>query len=396
MHEPNRTTQHQIWRRRALLLAGLAAIVWALSLLPWKQADTAPRPSQAQGTRVKDLLGREVELNLPVQKVVLGEGRQLYLWAALDAKQPLARIAAWRSDLMQADPDTYAQYQQRFPEIGHIPSFAALDAEQLIGLKPDVVLLNIDAQRASSDTGMVEKLAAAGIPVLYIDFRHQPMQNTDATIRLIGQLLGQEARAQALIAFRQQELAKVSERLAASNPVRPKVFIERTGGLSEECCLSFGDENFGRYVQLAGGENIAKNLLPGTFGQINPEQVLAANPAHVVVTSANWQAYAPGGRWVAVGPGADPFEARRKLTGYLARPAYAGSEALRERQLHAVWHQFYNSPYQFIAVQQMAKWFHPQLFADLDPEASFRELHQRFLPIDYQPGYFLSLRETRP
>ncbi|MNG15248.1 hypothetical protein D3C84_990620 [compost metagenome] len=47
-----------------------------------------------------------------------------------------------------------------------------------------------------------------------------------------------------------------------------------------------------------------------------------------------------------------------------------------------------------MAIQQLAKWFHPALFADLDPDAAFRELHERFLPVPYQPGYFVSLEKT--
>jgi iron complex transport system substrate-binding protein len=185
--------------------------------------------------------------------------------------------------------------------------------------------------------------------------------------------------------------------IAAQRPPRPRVFIERSGGYTPDCCLTFGDENFGRYVELAGGDNIAKRLVPGTFGQLNPEQVLAADPQHVVITSANWEAYVPGGPWIGVGPGADLRAAAAKLQGFTRRPAYAGIAAQRQQQFHALWHQFYNSPYQFAAVQQLAKWLHPELFADLDPEAGFRELHERFLPVPYQPGYAVSLRrETNP
>ena len=34
----------------------------------------------------------------------------------------------------------------------------------------------------------------------------------------------------------------------------------------------------------------------------------------------------------------------------------------------------------------------PDLFGDLDPDATFKELHARFLPLDYKPGYFVSLK----
>ena len=54
---------------------------------------------------------------------------------------------------------------------------------------------------------------------------------------------------------------------------------------------------------------------------------------------------------------------------------------------------FYNSPYQFVAIQQMAKWLHPELFRDLDPDQTMRTLYERFLPVSYKPGYWVSLSD---
>jgi iron complex transport system substrate-binding protein len=86
---------------------------------------------------------------------------------------------------------------------------------------------------------------------------------------------------------------------------------------------------------------------------------------------------------------------RKKLEWFTTRDAYTGIAAKKARNFHGIWHQFYNSPYEFFAVQQMAKWFHPDLFADLDPNATFAEYHRRFLPIDYRPGYSISLSDSQ-
>ncbi|MBD8239126.1 ABC transporter substrate-binding protein [Pseudomonas fluorescens] len=353
--------------------------------------------TMAAPTTVTDLLGRKVQVNLPVQRVILGEGRQLYLLAALDTQNPIERIVGWRKDLIQSDPDTYNAYLRKFPGIANIPTFGGFedgtfDIEQAISQRPDVIILNIEAQHATEDARYIEKLGALGIPVVYVDFRNQPMTNTEPTMRLFGQLFGKEQRAEDFIAFRNQQIRRVTDVIAAQQPTRPTVFIERIGGYTDDCCLSFGNENFGLFVEMAGGNNIAKGIIPSTFGQLNPEQVIVANPDQVVVTSANWEAFAPGGHWVGVGPGADMAQARSKLSWYTQRPAYAGIKAQQTQAFHAIWHQFYNSPYQFVAIQQLAKWFHPDLFADLDPEASFRELHERFLPVPYAPGYAVSLK----
>jgi iron complex transport system substrate-binding protein len=167
--------------------------------------------------------------------------------------------------------------------------------------------------------------------------------------------------------------------------------MERAGGYSDDCCMSFGNENFGKMVEIAGGRNLAGDLIPGTFGTVNPEAVVAANPEVVIITGGNWGAYVPGGAWVGLGPGTDLAEARRKLNGLAKRPAISQTQAVKNGRVHAIWHQFYNSPYQFVAIQEMATWLHPELFKDLDASATLKTLHERFLPLPYEPGYWVTV-----
>ncbi len=354
----------------------------------------------AEKIKITDVTGREVEVSVPAQRVILGEGRQIYFVAALDTEDPFGRVAGWRDDFKKADLDGYNAYLEKFPGMDKIPTFGGMkdgtfDIEQAVALKPDVIIMNTEAKSATEEAGYIEKLAKVGIPLVYIDFREKPMQNTDASMHIIGQLLGKEDRAEEFVAFRQAQIAKVTETLEkAADLKKPLVFVERAGGYSEDCCMSFGNENFGKMVELAGGVNMGTEFIPGTFGTVNPEQIIASNPDQIIITGSNWELYVPGGNWVGVGPGADQTEAVRKLGNLMQRPAFTGIKAVQEGNVHAIWHQLYNSPYQFVAVQQMAKWLHPELFKDLDADATFKELHDRFLPVDYRPGYFASLKSA--
>lgn len=355
--------------------------------------------SQALADKVTltDIAGRQVEVETPVQRVILGEGRQSFFTAVLDTDNPFARVVGWRDDFMKADPDSYAAYLEKFPEIAGIPNFGGFkegtfDIEQAVSLKPDVMILNLEAKAATDEAGYEAKLAEAGIPIVYVDFREKPFEHTAKSMEIIGELYGKQERAAEYNAFFAAEMAKVTDVIAAHpDLVRPLVFVERAGGYSEDCCMSFGNENFGRMVEEAGGTNMARDVIPGTFGTVNAEQIIASNPDVAIVTGGNWEAFVPGGAWVGVGPGADLDVARQKLAALTQRPAFTGIKAVETGNVHAIWHQFYNNPYSFVALQQIAKWLHPELFADLDPEAALKTLHERFLPVDYRPGYWVSL-----
>ena len=351
----------------------------------------------AEFTPVTDVIGRTVNVKTPVRRMILGEGRQTYLLAALEGAAPFDRVVAWRDDFRKADLDGYTLYEKQFPHIAKLPTFGgwkegAFDVEQVIALQPDVVVMNLEAKVAIDDGGLIAKLERVGIPVVFIDFREKSFANAERSIAVMAQIIGRDAQGQALTTYRAQQLARVTDRLQGFTGARPKVMIERAAGYDESCCMSFGNENFGRMVTLAGGENIAAGLIPGTFGTVNPEQVVAAQPDVVVVTGSNWTLFTPDGAWVGVGSGADRDVARARLAKLMQRPAYRTLPVLATGRVHAIWHQFYDSPYQFVAVQALAKWLHPELFADLDPDATFREFHQRFLPVPYRPGYWVSLR----
>ncbi|MFC0141329.1 ABC transporter substrate-binding protein [Erwinia mallotivora] len=345
---------------------------------------------------VEDVSGRKVEIKSEVKRVILGEGRQIFLLAAFDTQDPFKRVVGWRDDLPKADFDSYQNYKNKYPQIVKLPTFGGakegtFNVEQALTLHPDLVLMNLESKAATDEGKLIEKLDQLGIPVVFIDFREKPFENAEKSIRIMGQLVGNPQRAEEIIAFRNKQIAIVQDRLKNYHGKRPTVMIDRAGGYTDECCMSFGDENFGRMVEVAGGSNIAKNLIPGTFGTLNPEQIISARPDVVIVTGANWKNYNTANGWVGVGPGADLTVAKQRLTALMARPAFRTLPVATNGNAHAIWHQFYDSPYNFVAIQVMAKWLHPDLFADIDPDATFREFHQRFLPLSYQPGYWVTL-----
>ncbi|MFN3718595.1 MAG: ABC transporter substrate-binding protein [Rhizobium rhizophilum] len=350
---------------------------------------------------ITDIAGRKVEIDLPAKHVLVGEARQIHTIAALTGDHLLDKIVGWRDDFFSKDADSYTAYSERFPAIADLPRFGyvpnnTFDLEAAIALAPDVITLNLEAQKVAAESGIEEKAAAAGIAIVYVDFRVDANKNSEDSIRILGQIFGADAKAEEFIAYRRKQVALVVDRLAqAQNLVRPKVFIERAPGNDGEngCCRSFGPYNFGEMVEQAGGHNIAADVIKTTFGNLNLEQLIVDNPDHYIATGSNWAAESKTLRFVHVGRGANLQAARSKLSTLVARTGFGELKAVKTGEVHAVWHQFYGVPYEFVAIQQFAKWFHPDLFADLDPEKTFEEFHKTFLPVTYKPGYFVSLNE---
>lgn len=63
--------------------------------------------------------------------------------------------------------------------------------------------------------------------------------------------------------------------------------------------------------------------------------------------------------------------------------------------MFGLWHHFYNSPFNVIALQVMAKWFHPDLFKDLKPRVNFEQAYLRFMKKELEGVYWSDLSNKR-
>jgi len=379
------------------------SLLWSLSLIAMLLAACgAPGVSSPTGSAssdeitVTDLAGRKVRLKAPVLRMILGEGRQLYIIAMLDRDNPFQRIVGWRDDLIKNDLDSYNKYKAKFPQAADVPilgdpSSGELSVEKAIALKPDVLLLNLDAYQGAQDAGVIDNLSKAGIPTVIIDYREAPLENTVPSTLLLGKIMGREAVAKKFVDFYQRQVSTVESRIAAIKTPSPSVFLYRAPGFAD-CCSTFGKGNLGLIAERAGGDNIAAPLLPGWEGVLNPEQVIASDPDDIIVTGSNWSSSLPAGTFVPLGYSTSAASAEASLNQLMRRSNWTSLSAYQDKRVYAIWHQFYNSPYQFIVLDVFAKWFYPDKFQDIDPVQIFSRFHQEFLPIDFSGTFWIELQ----
>jgi ABC-type Fe3+-hydroxamate transport system substrate-binding protein len=105
-------------------------------------------------------------------------------------------------------PEAEKILDMKFSDQGNV------DLETVISRQPDLMIAQLRAKPSLVQTGVLAKLEALHIPVVFVDYELHPVQNTLPSIALLGKVMGQTDRAQAYIDFYQQRLDTIHQRLA--------------------------------------------------------------------------------------------------------------------------------------------------------------------------------------
>jgi iron complex transport system substrate-binding protein len=222
--------------------------------------------------------------------------------------------------------------------------------------------------------------------VILNDYHTQSLENHVKSMKLIGDVVGRPERARELIDYYTKQCAVVDERLAKASPVRPRVYIE-LGANAKEYQNTYGKMMWGLLIARSGGLNIAENVVK-TYGPVSPEFVLKANPQVVVFTGSYWPSRLES---LQLGYFADEQDARNRLKAFLSRPGWSGLEAVQKGRVYGIHHILSREIWDFYAFQCLAKWFHPELFADVNPLDNYKEFHEKFLGVDYSGTWTVEL-----
>lgn len=351
----------------------------------------------AEIIEVTDLAGRVVKVTRDPQKIVLSEGRQLYTLAMLDRDDPFKRVVGWGNDLIANDPGAWQKYLAKFPKAKDVadmgnPYAADVSMEKVASLGTEVYILDLSNYFKAQETGLLGKLEKAGIATIFVDFRQDPTQNVLPSVQLLGRVLGREKEANAFADYYLQQTRRIYARVGAiPDKKKPLVFVERAAGLLP-CCATFGPFNFGRFVEEAGGRNWGSQFFSAFQAEAAQEKVLSDNPDVYFLTGANWYGSNPGSNAVSLGYDATPEKVQKEMSALMNRPGFQQLKAVQGKKVMAFYHQFYDAPYYFVAELAMAKELYPDLFKDVDPEAVFKEFHEKFLPIPYSGVFWAKLQ----
>ena len=155
-----------------------------------------------------------------------------------------------------------------------VSSFLSADADQIVALRPDLVVGFSDLQ-----ADIARDLVARGVPVLLTNQRS--VAEILQTIRTVTAAVGRAAEGEALAGALARDLERVAER-AANLPRRPRVFFEEWPDP-----LISGIRWVSELVELAGGEDVCaeSRASQGARGRIYDPREVARRDPEVVIAS---------------------------------------------------------------------------------------------------------------
>ena len=358
------------------------------------QSGTSQARTADGAVTVTDAAGRTLQFNELPERIVLAEGRAAYATALLQ-DEPLRNVVAYGQDLEKAAGAFRDKLFELQPEAKDMPTIGMIQkgdvtVENLLAQKPDVVIMTLDQKKAVEESGFLSDMDAAGLKYAFIDFRQKPLENTTVSMQLLGDLLGQSERAEKYNEFYNAKVKEITDRVAETTD-RPDVLIWMAAGFND-CCAVAGDANLGTLVTAAGGHNLGPEVLGADSTTITAEKLIELNPDKLIVTGGEW-ARDPNRtdavRHVELGYQSSPELALQTCDGPLSQAGMNQLDATKTGNYFAVYHQFYDNPYNVFALEAFAKWIHPEQFADLNPTQDFKDFHKEWLPFDYSGAFFI-------
>jgi iron complex transport system substrate-binding protein len=361
----------------------LLALACACGLSAQAMATTYP-------LTLTDTSGQSLTIKQEPKRIVVQDGRDILTLALLDRADPFARLVAWNNLLKKSDGETWKILRNKWPEANGIIDMGFSDKgevnlESVIAKQPDLMVAQLRSKPSLSQTGVLDKLKALNIPVLFIDTMLKPVENTPKSITLLGETLNRESEAKQYTDFYQQHYQNILDKTKAVEP-KPLVFIEAKAGLNglESCCFTHSHVGWGGMIEAVGARNLGSALLPGATGDVSLEKVISMKPDAYIVSGSQWatktNAAVPFGYGVTQQQVDDAFNRMKQ------RPGFAQVTAVKEGRFYGIYHNFYNHPYNIVGLEYLAKFIYPNQFNELDPAKTYSEILSRFTEVPEGKG----------
>lgn len=250
------------------LLTACAPVTQAPTGAPTVAPTTAPTTASSFPLSLTDGLGRKVELNQAPQRIIsLAPSNTEILFAIGAGSQVVGR-------------DQLSDFPEEAKKVTDIGStFDKLNTEQIVSLKPDLVLaaeINTPEQ--------AKQLEDLGLTVYYLK-NPLTLEGMYKNLEIVAQMTGHDQEAATLIESLKKRVAAVDAKIAPISS-RPNVFYELDGTDPAKPYTAGKGTFITQLIERASGHNIAADL--DGYPQMSLEQVVASDPAFIILGDARY------------------------------------------------------------------------------------------------------------
>ena len=317
-----------------------------------------------------DITEEPVTVTMPIESIAALSGTYgAYTLCAMGEADKIVAVAE--------DAKSRGEIRDLIEDVPGVGKFTVWDIEKILELNPDIVLAY--AYYDSCACEYRETLDAAGIPLVRMDFFQLEIYSRE--IRNLGWMLGNKERAEELINFEQQHLGLIEERVKdLDEEQKPRVYYAAFSCYYGEPTRTYGKGSSAHdTIEFCGGINIFADLEGSVT--VDPEEVVVRNP-QVIYTNTWSGATCPLGYDITdTGP---VEECRQDMI--MDWPGWDTTDAVKNGRVYVIASDA-RSVHPSIFNSYVAKWFHPDLFEDIDPVEIHREWIETFLGIEYKGVY---------
>lgn len=280
-----------------------------------------PEPIQIA---LNDAMGATITLQAPAQRIVsLAPANTEILYAIGAGQQVVGR-------------DQFSDFPEEAQQASDIGDITNLNTELIVTLKPDLVLAS-----ALTSPEQVQALQDLGLIVFTMP-NPTDLEGMYESLRIVAQLSGHEAEAEALIEALQTRVAAVDEKVAGVQE-RPLVFYELDATDPNAVWTPGPGTYIDQLITRAGGENLG-GVLGSDWAQISLEELVSKDPDLILLGDAQW--------------GGVTSEA------VAARPGWQTLSAVMEGKIYPFDDNLVSRPGPRLVdgLEALAKFLHPELF----------------------------------
>ncbi len=345
-----------------------------------------------------DIEGREITIEKQPETFVVGN--YILNFMLIGGKESLDKVVGMPLDGWQET--RYGEYEsmtKSFPEILDKTSIGGyhddvLNAELILQLKPDVLLIN-KSQYTENETS-VPVFEKAGIKVVVLDYHKMKLENHVKSTEILGVLLGKEDVAEEMITDYTNAIDMVNSKIKDSGEEGRKTYVELGNKGIGEYGNSYTGCLWGSIIDNVGGINIADSVLDASegYGALDKEYVLSQNPDVILIGGSIWTGTNTDSDQMRMGLTVDSAMSQERLQGFMTRDGWSGLNAVKNGEVYGVDHGSLRFMGDYVYTLAIAKAIYPDVFEDVDPQKEMENFYAKYLPeFDSTGTYFIKLEK---